>query len=470
MPRDSYDGTTAYAHAKRAQVTLAEMWAETLRSDRVVVHTMHPGWADTPGVRRSLPTFRRITGPLLRTRSKVPTHSCGSPPTTVRRSKPRAGSGSIGDLARSTGWLRLGAPIRLTNDVISGTGARSAAVSTRTGAGSRSSDEQFVARIAAKQGSTAGDHRAGGDGRRGDDRRHRGAVGAGRGRPRSRDCSPAHAACANAVVRACVVDARNGRRGRFGPALGRRTWPRRRCELHALQRWWAARLVDALHHTAGVSFDVEGLELLTPGPIIMCARHTSVADSLLPAWLLGQVGMRPRYVLKDELLLDPCLDIVGNRVRNHFVDRDPNNSRAELAQLTHSRRASDTRDAAVIFPEGMVVTEDVHAARRSGPSGLAIRRGAHTSPTCGCLHPFVPAVLPRCLPARRRLIWCSSATPGSRRCSSSTSSLRHCRSSNECKVEITRVPARSYPPAADSSSGSTRNGRRSTVVSPMSRT
>jgi NAD(P)-dependent dehydrogenase (short-subunit alcohol dehydrogenase family) len=66
MPRDSYDGTKAYARAKRAQVTLAEMWAESLRSDRIAVHSMHPGWADTPGVRRSLPTFRRVTGPLLR--------------------------------------------------------------------------------------------------------------------------------------------------------------------------------------------------------------------------------------------------------------------------------------------------------------------------------------------------------------------------------------------------------------------
>jgi hypothetical protein len=28
---------------------------------------MHPGWADTPGVRRSLPGFARIMGPLLRT-------------------------------------------------------------------------------------------------------------------------------------------------------------------------------------------------------------------------------------------------------------------------------------------------------------------------------------------------------------------------------------------------------------------
>ncbi len=42
------------------------MWAEVLRSHRIAVHAMHPGWADTPGVRRSLPTFRRVTGPLLR--------------------------------------------------------------------------------------------------------------------------------------------------------------------------------------------------------------------------------------------------------------------------------------------------------------------------------------------------------------------------------------------------------------------
>ena len=28
---------------------------------------MHPGWADTPGVASSLPGFRRLTGPILRT-------------------------------------------------------------------------------------------------------------------------------------------------------------------------------------------------------------------------------------------------------------------------------------------------------------------------------------------------------------------------------------------------------------------
>jgi NAD(P)-dependent dehydrogenase (short-subunit alcohol dehydrogenase family) len=67
MKPENYNGTRAYARAKRAQVTLAELWADRLRPDRIAAHAMHPGWADTPGVRRSLPTFRRVVGPLLRT-------------------------------------------------------------------------------------------------------------------------------------------------------------------------------------------------------------------------------------------------------------------------------------------------------------------------------------------------------------------------------------------------------------------
>lgn len=67
MSAGDYQGTTAYARAKRAQVTLAELWAKRLAADRIAVHSLHPGWADTPGVARSLPRFRRVVGPLLRT-------------------------------------------------------------------------------------------------------------------------------------------------------------------------------------------------------------------------------------------------------------------------------------------------------------------------------------------------------------------------------------------------------------------
>ncbi|MDX9723288.1 MAG: SDR family NAD(P)-dependent oxidoreductase, partial [Myxococcota bacterium] len=67
MGPEDYDGVTAYARAKRAQVTLAELMALRLTNEGVAVHAMHPGWADTPGVARSLPKFRRALEPLLRT-------------------------------------------------------------------------------------------------------------------------------------------------------------------------------------------------------------------------------------------------------------------------------------------------------------------------------------------------------------------------------------------------------------------
>lgn len=67
MPSSSYDGTVAYARAKRAQVTLTELMSERLAPRNIVVHSMHPGWAETPGVARSLPTFRKVMSPLLRT-------------------------------------------------------------------------------------------------------------------------------------------------------------------------------------------------------------------------------------------------------------------------------------------------------------------------------------------------------------------------------------------------------------------
>ncbi len=67
IPHDGYRGSVAYARAKRAQVTLAQLMAARADPARLVVHAMHPGWALTPGVERSLPAFRRVMGPLLRT-------------------------------------------------------------------------------------------------------------------------------------------------------------------------------------------------------------------------------------------------------------------------------------------------------------------------------------------------------------------------------------------------------------------
>ena len=65
--RGEYKGSAAYARTKRGQVIVTEMWADRLRGQGVTVNAMHPGWADTPGVVQSLPTFHKITKPFLRT-------------------------------------------------------------------------------------------------------------------------------------------------------------------------------------------------------------------------------------------------------------------------------------------------------------------------------------------------------------------------------------------------------------------
>ncbi len=61
-----WDGSVAYARQKRGQVIITEMLAEKLAGTDVVVHAMHPGWADTPGVERSLPAFHEKMRSWLR--------------------------------------------------------------------------------------------------------------------------------------------------------------------------------------------------------------------------------------------------------------------------------------------------------------------------------------------------------------------------------------------------------------------
>ncbi|MGQ0625576.1 MAG: SDR family NAD(P)-dependent oxidoreductase [Sporichthyaceae bacterium] len=62
-----YGPKKIYARTKREQLVLTEQWAQRLRDENVVVHAMHPGWADTKGVRNWMPLFRRLTRPIIRT-------------------------------------------------------------------------------------------------------------------------------------------------------------------------------------------------------------------------------------------------------------------------------------------------------------------------------------------------------------------------------------------------------------------
>lgn len=120
-----------------------------------------------------------------------------------------------------------------------------------------------------------------------------------------------------------------------------------------LQRWWANGLVVGLRVTCRLHIEPRNLHELTPGPVIVLPRHASLADALLSAWFVTSVKLRPRYVLKRELLVDPCLDIVGNRLPDHFLDRHAADSGPELDALrVLVTDMTEPDEAAVIFPEG----------------------------------------------------------------------------------------------------------------------
>lgn len=122
---------------------------------------------------------------------------------------------------------------------------------------------------------------------------------------------------------------------------------------YRLQRWWAVHLMRVLRRTTGITTDVTGIEAFSPGPVVVLCRHASLADSLLSAWIItSHAGMNPRYVLKRELLYDPCLDIVGNRLPNHFLDRQATDTAPELAALRDLAAGLRADEIAVIFPEG----------------------------------------------------------------------------------------------------------------------
>ena len=120
-----------------------------------------------------------------------------------------------------------------------------------------------------------------------------------------------------------------------------------------LQKLWTRGVVGALGLTVGLRIEVEGADELGDGPFIALCRHASLADSVMSAWVfMTASGLRPRYVLKKELKLDPCLDVVGHRLPNYFLDRSSSDVASELQGIEQMALGLSAHEIAVIFPEG----------------------------------------------------------------------------------------------------------------------
>jgi 1-acyl-sn-glycerol-3-phosphate acyltransferase len=122
---------------------------------------------------------------------------------------------------------------------------------------------------------------------------------------------------------------------------------------YRLQAWWAAALFGSLRALFGMELRVEGDEVVVPGPIIVMMRHASMADTLMPNLLITRRhGIFLRYVLKRELLIDPALDIAGNRLVNYFVDRRSADGDTEVMHVHALTRGLREDEGVIIYPEG----------------------------------------------------------------------------------------------------------------------
>ncbi|MGB8932934.1 MAG: 1-acyl-sn-glycerol-3-phosphate acyltransferase [Anaeromyxobacteraceae bacterium] len=133
--------------------------------------------------------------------------------------------------------------------------------------------------------------------------------------------------------------------------------------LYALEAAWADALLRALLWLFGMSLSVEGLDALSPGPVLIIGNHVSVADALLPAALASaRRGVRLRYVAKRELLWDPAVDLGCHILPNVFVRRGSADTPGDLARVRTLLDGIGPGDAVVLFPEGTRFTEAKRAA------------------------------------------------------------------------------------------------------------
>ncbi len=130
----------------------------------------------------------------------------------------------------------------------------------------------------------------------------------------------------------------------------------------ALQWRWASALLDAACALFSMRVDVRDGECARGGPVLVFARHVSVADTLLAAACLSRpYRLRLRYVLKRELLWDPCLDLVGHRIPNAFVRRNARDTAGDVAAVRALGENLGPDDGVLIYPEGTRATPALRA-------------------------------------------------------------------------------------------------------------
>jgi 1-acyl-sn-glycerol-3-phosphate acyltransferase len=134
---------------------------------------------------------------------------------------------------------------------------------------------------------------------------------------------------------------------------GGRDSARRRDRVYRLKRRWLASHLAGIRALFGLRFEVDGLELAGPGPVIVMIRHASIIDNALPDVIIGRAHrLGFRFVIKRELQMLPTIDIGGRWVPTLFVRRASGDTAAELERIRELTVNIAPHEGLLIYPEG----------------------------------------------------------------------------------------------------------------------
>jgi 1-acyl-sn-glycerol-3-phosphate acyltransferase len=134
---------------------------------------------------------------------------------------------------------------------------------------------------------------------------------------------------------------------------GGRDSARRRQRVFRLKRRWLGSHLAGIRALFGLRFEVEGLDLAGPGPVIVMIRHASIIDNTLPDVIVGSAhDLGFRFIIKRELQMLPTIDIGGRWVPTLFVRRSSGDTAAELERMQALTVNLSAGEGILIYPEG----------------------------------------------------------------------------------------------------------------------
>lgn len=169
-------------------------------------------------------------------------------------------------------------------------------------------------------------------------------------------------------------------------SLGRDTRTRRRRVYRLRQRWTGGHLAG-INRIFGLTYEIDGLELVAPGPVVVFTRHASIIDNALPDALLGRPhGLGFRFVIKRELEVLPTIDVGGRWVPTVFVQRASGDTAKELDAIRTLAVDLAPDEGIAVYPEGTRHTK----ARAARAQEVIAERQPHLAPLAQNLKHLLP--------------------------------------------------------------------------------